>query len=352
MQEIKTLIENNHVVSATSAIATRQDISREELSVFDASVRSWLCSADEAMLSNQKKLMLILNNISVPISSGSSTYPTVLDAWTQAMNRFESLLGGASQEVYNGAVLRALSSWHLYPSLTVLVEKTVNVHFEDSLIPEGTVITIGLQSTDPKQNEGIKWSLTLSHLRYYGDPVSVETTGGSALVNILQLHLVAFGSLLGNWHILEKDTVATATWFRTLWNVLGKPSNRTNPVHRDRFPWLDTLVIAAESYLESSGSDLETVKSLVSYGRRERGHSFLSNRSDHPIPFFGLGNLAILASLEADSEVECGIKYFRELARQIALRRIVLISVDVQLERGWKYAEFATAVPHIESSLK
>ena len=370
-QEIQTLINENHVVSASSAIAARQDISREELAIFDASVRSWLCSADEAKLSNQKQLMLILNNLSVPLSSGSSTYHTLINAWVLAIQGFESLLGGISQEVSNGAILRALSSWHLYPNLIILTEKIVNLDFQDSLVPEGSVITVGVQSSSPKQKEGIHWSLTLSHLRYYGNPVPLKSNGSGTLVNILQLHLVAFGSLLGTWHILQKDIVVTASWFRTLWNLLRSlPSEPDTPPLDLTLPWLNTLTTAANTLLNSQGGDRETAMSLINYGRRELRQSFLSEPSEHTKTFFGLGNQTLLNALKADNELECGIRYFRDLAARSELcSQEALISFRRRYEPGEifddygltdftmndplrEFVEFATAVSYSTRSSK
>ena len=349
IEEIRLLVEQNHVISATSVVAARQDISREELATFDASVRSWLCSADEAMLSKQKRLMLMISNISVPVNSGSSTYHTVMDAWVQAMTGFESLLGGTSQEVSNGAVLRALSSWHLYPDLIVLVEKTVNVRFKDPLLPQGSVITIELQSCDQKQKDGIKWSLTLSHLRYYGDPVVIESSGSDELVDILQLHLVAFGSLLGAWRLFDKDTVAIASWFRILWDRLRSLPMEPGFSLEDSLPWLKTLVITASLYLNSQGSDRETAQALINYGRRERGQSFLGGRLGCPAPFFGLGSPSLLISLSAENEIECGMKYYRDLAARCKFdEHEILISVR-QTQRDVNYVEFATAVARLKT---
>lgn len=197
-REIQEAIENNNIVSISTIMAARQGISREELAAFDASVRSWLCSADEARISSQKKLMLILGNINITISGGSSTYTKVMEAWKQAMVGFEDLLGGMPQQISSGAILRALSAWHLYPDLIVVVDKTVNVRFQDPLLPGQGVVTIGLQSSEQPHENGIQWSLTLSHLRFYGDPVTVKTDGNNSRVDMKQLHMLAFGSLLGH----------------------------------------------------------------------------------------------------------------------------------------------------------
>ena len=107
-------------------------------------------------------MMLILQNINVTMSSGSSTYIKVVEAWKQALSAFEDLLAGLPQQVLNGSVLAALSAWHLYPDLIALAHKTVNVKFEDILLPSQGVVTVSLQSSSPHE-KGIQWSLALSH---------------------------------------------------------------------------------------------------------------------------------------------------------------------------------------------
>ncbi|MCJ1230363.1 hypothetical protein MMC12_007036 [Toensbergia leucococca] len=344
--QIKAAVEDNLVVSISTAMMARQDISREELAVLDASVRSWLSSADEAKMSSQKKLMLILRNINIPISSGSSTYGKVIEAWKQAMSGFEDLLSGMPQQVSSGAILRALSAWHLFPNLIVLVGNTVNVRFEDPLLPEESVVTIGLQQADANHQGGIQWSLTLSHLRYYGDPVPIESHENNSRVTMRQLHLIAFGSLLKAWKVLSKDTTTTALWFQELWHQLEDvQSNSVNPLPR-RLCWLTTLVTAAKIFLDSQIDDAETSHLLVNYGRR-RGRSFLCELlGDYPRPFFGLGNLCISTAMTAKDHVGCGIQYLREVAKSIELVQNDALIAYTFLSGKTRYLEFATALKH------
>ena len=106
--------------------------------------------------------MLIVGNINVTVRGGSSTYTRIPDAWKQAMLGFEDLLGGTPQQISNGAILRALSAWHLYPNLIVLANKTVNVRFEDPLLLEQGVVTVGLQSEHHDHEHGIMVLGTIS----------------------------------------------------------------------------------------------------------------------------------------------------------------------------------------------
>lgn len=49
-------------------VAANQGVSRTELAQWDASARAWLQIADEAKRFEQKQLMLILNNVSLPVN--------------------------------------------------------------------------------------------------------------------------------------------------------------------------------------------------------------------------------------------------------------------------------------------
>ncbi len=346
-REIQEAMKNNHIVSISTVMASQQEISREELAAFDASARSWLCSADEAKMSPQKKLMLILRNINTRISGGSSTYNTVIEAWKQAMLGLEDLLGGMPQQVSNGAVLRALSSWHLYPNLIVLVDKVVNVKFDDPLFPEQGVVTVGLQSSDEEHNTGIQWSLTLSHLRYYGDPVAVETDGNNSRVDMKQLHMGIFGSLLGLWNVPAEEVRDVAVWFQVLWNTLEVGVSKE--VIASTLPWLRTLVEIADEILVSQGDDWETFRLLVHYGSR-RASRFLTEPTDTFRPFFGLGNPYVLATVELN--IDHGIEHLRQAAVSLNLRdRNAFIMFSETLEDG-VYFEVATALKHTRPSSK
>lgn len=70
-------------------MAAEQPIQRDELQQWDASTRAWLQTADSAMQKEYIQLKLILQNISLPVTSGSSLYDGVVRAWKQAMNGLE-----------------------------------------------------------------------------------------------------------------------------------------------------------------------------------------------------------------------------------------------------------------------
>jgi len=72
----------------------RQEISRQDLSQWDASARAWLQVADDAELRRQKQLMLIVNNIDMTVNKRQSTFDSVLEAWKTAAAGLERLITG------------------------------------------------------------------------------------------------------------------------------------------------------------------------------------------------------------------------------------------------------------------
>lgn len=78
----------------------------------------------------------------------------------------------------------------IYGSVTRKIEQN------DELFPTGTMVTLGLES-NLGIDDGIYWSLPLTYLRYYGDPIkSSRSTGHDASrISIDQLFYVALGSL-------------------------------------------------------------------------------------------------------------------------------------------------------------
>ena len=346
-REILEQTKNNHIVSMPSMMAAQQDITREELAAFDASARSWLSSADEAKISCQKKLMLMLRNVNTTIGGGSSTYVKVLEAWTQAMVGFEDLLKGVPQQVSSGAVLRALSAWHLYPDLIVLAEKTINVKFADPLLPRQGVVTIGLQLKGKEPDKGIQWSLTLSHLRFYGDPVTVQADGNDSRVNMRELHMIAFGSLLGIWNVSADGVEDAALWFQAIWIILQNAE--PEEVITSSLPWFRILVETANEFLDSQGDDRETSRLLVNYGRR-RGKLFLTKPSEKFAPFFGLDHPHMRAYVECNTEY--GTQHFREVAKTLNLEDHEAYIMYLENCEDGEYCEIATAVPHSRRSSK
>lgn len=160
-----------------SRSAAQQDMTRAELSSWDASARAWLQSADQAKLLQHKQTMLILENASVPVNSEHDTYTSVMKAWAAALEAMNNLVKGVSQRVQDGAALLAISSWHLYPDMGVFGTSCVKVVQNDPLFTRTALLTLGLQHVR-EHTKSVYWSLPLAYLRYYGHPVKTSKTVG------------------------------------------------------------------------------------------------------------------------------------------------------------------------------
>lgn len=94
-----------------------------------------------------------------------------MTTWRNALQAMNDLVQGKPLRVQDPDVLCGLSSWHLYPDLSVQHSTTTSVKQSDPLIKRGGIITLGLLEGSAGSKEGIYWSLPLAHLRFYGDPV-------------------------------------------------------------------------------------------------------------------------------------------------------------------------------------
>jgi hypothetical protein len=348
-KEVERSVGSGEVVSASSVMAARQTISREQLALFDAGARAWLNSADEAKMSEQKRLMLILKNIPAWVSTGTSTYSKVIDAWTKAMKGLEDLLNGMPQEILEGAILLALSAWHLYPDLVVLANETKKVTFSDTLFPKTGIVTLGIQPIETAAEQGIRWSLTLSHLRYYGDPIRVDSRADNSRVNVRQLCMVALGAFLATWNVLPKAMLDAAAWLDVLWRSLS--TRHSSSAIAFAFPWLDVVCTAASQLTQAQGEELEDNQMLLAFGFRRR-EVFLGKSEQGTLPFFGLLNPFVLHSLTAASVTECGVLYLRYVAESLKLQEREAVIVYVEYLDKDPYLVFVTAVPSEERLLK
>ena len=270
-----------------NAVALLLDITRDQICEWDASARAWLLAADAADVTKtkQKQVMLILENISIPINNRIKVYGSVTQAWKTALTTMDQMIGGVAYSNQDGAVLAALASWHLYPDMVVLGSNTVDVRQHDELIHPGGVLTIGLQTDSKKSVKGLSWSLSLAHLRYYGYPILKEQSLGSdsSRLTIEELLQVALGCVLGSWKVNIADIVDAAGTLRLLCEyVTAGASKQQSSDHLDQLEgstvvpesaqtsWVSMLGRSAERFLSSSGEERASYRRLVLLGLRNR----------------------------------------------------------------------------------
>lgn len=190
----------------TITAVTQAEITREQLREWDASARSWLQTADSIKREEQDQLMSILDDIKLSVSTDGMVPSSIIGAWKSALMSMEMLIGGTPQGNDSGPTLLALSSWHLYPDVLVVGRQGREVPFTDKLVPPGGVLTIGLEKPHSIINEGcngLHWSLSLAHLRYYGYPVRADgrLTPDDGRLSFDQFVHAVLGCFLGYWQM-------------------------------------------------------------------------------------------------------------------------------------------------------
>lgn len=352
-QELEALIARSSFTAAEfGAINARsQDISRAELGSWDASARSWLRSGDSAMRARHKELDLILKNIELPIAPGAKLYDSVIRAWTQAMEGLERLLSGSPQSVTDGAILLAISSWHLYPNLLVCGPTfTKNITSEDPLMTAAGLLTVGISiSGHEGREQGIYWSLPLSHYRHYGRPVHMVSDHDDRLT-LDEFHIAVLGSLFRAWEVPRRDPIPAARWVVALWSCIKK---HKHPGPETRLHWIDILGSAADRLLKSDETQLKYLKLLLDYGYRRGSKLFTVPTHIPTISWLGLRSPQVMHSLCEDSALAGGIQYWRHVAKHTDLGSTdALISViwSTDQENGVEHHIYATPQPLLLAS--
>ena len=354
-REVESDSDDSQFQSLAARAACRQDLSRDELAKWDASARAWLLSADEVKRLQITQFKLIVKDLGLFTSSVGGTYASIMDVWTTAMRSMQDLIDGKPQRITKGALLLGISAWHIYPDLNV-IGPTAHVRFKDPLVNPGGIITIGLSASE--DDSGAKWSLSLSHLRYYGDPVTVSMPAepDSSRITMEELHLVALGSLMGSWGKHSTGDENGAGLLIALKDCLEK----LYLARKMDLSWLEPLSTAAQNFLDSQGTQRDEALHLIAYGRR-KGQNFLRETqggftvSDHIFTLDDSVDLATFltkALLDDDvfDEEQC-IEDFRHLAsrwgfshHQCVIRYRRKASSVLNSRTGRRYG-YATAIP-------
>jgi hypothetical protein len=272
--------------------------------------------------------MLIINNVNMPVNQGTpnfGTYARVVEAWRTAVEALEKLLQGQPQRLAKGSVLLGLASWHLYPDLLVLGEHVTKVDFKDPISEDCAQLTIGLWNPDHDKDEGVYWSLSLSHLRFYGDPVKVTsfTTRNASRLNIDELHLLAIGAFNADWGSLcTSNFTQAAEFFVSLDEALCDNTQSIVSMHGD-LNWINLFGNVSRDFLTLKDTEKSIASSLIALGQR-RGCSLLSSTTSKTPPMMGLRYPWIQELLETDlinqTSDEVAVGMMRYFARRLELR--------------------------------
>ncbi|EXU94849.1 hypothetical protein X797_012068 [Metarhizium robertsii] len=370
LKEIQEASEASQLQGIAALYAAEQgrQILRDDLASWDASARAWLQTANEAKKREDTQLKLIVRNL-LSIHNSGTTYSNVIENWIVAMKTCQNLIRGVPQDVTNGAVLLGLMSWHIYPDLNIFCPDRY-VAFNDRLVKAGGVITLGLESQD-RSLSGVSWSVSLSHLRFYGDPVVIEKSSeDSDRITVQELRYITLGCVFGSWTWPTSIKVEEAAeCLAALGEALECHRSPTvEKVYGSSLGWITLLTDTAKCFLSAVDKERETALYFIEFGRR-RGRNFLDDEFRDVIPIFGLLNPYLLFRLSPDFSAqrhdwERSIITLRRLAQDTKLHPddcIIIAQPCFRLlndpvseredgsEGNW---EFASAIPVARRSRK
>lgn len=341
-QQISNGFANAGTASLAAMMAAKQTFNRQELASWDASARSWLQTADSTRRHQHIQLMLIINNVRLPVNGSSDVYESALGAWKSALSAVDRLVQGIPQQVQDGAVLLGMSAWHLYPDMEVLGEEIKSIHQGDELLNDG-ILTVPVQEPN-KHRKGVFWSLPLSRMRYYSLPVMSERhiASDTSRITIRELHLIVLGTILAQWNTACPSDERGCNLIISLAKLVDEP-----------IPWLVLLANASQMFVSSSGLEKRHMSQLLCQGKR-RCFSYL-NSGRQPV-FFGLASFSTFFSVF--HSVEKQIEFMRGLARNLTEEPYDLIlrypKTNTEPQDHWRPQKFelASAVPRSRSSMK
>lgn len=290
--DIASRLEAGEPVPYTAvSAAAQQDIPREQLAKWDASARAFLKTADDTWSMQQKQFNLIAHNIDVPVNRGNDQRPYhgIVATWTNAMKTLEKLICGQPHAVLDGSILLGISSWHIYPDMTVFGSGPgKHVMMRDSLVNSGGVISVGVKYSSPLgpgSQHGVFWSLSLGHYKFYGKPTNKVSrlNEDRSRLTFSELQVATIGALLSHWNIPVAMTEGALKCLLKIVSFLPYDAEDRSDV------WIKILTDSLVMCLSES----ENTAALISLGRRRS--VFISSedrpgnrRANQATKYFGL----------------------------------------------------------------
>ena len=213
----------------------------------------------------------------------------------------EKLLDGEPQSISSPEALLGLAAWHLYPDITVLKPRPLDIHQEDALFSNGGILTLGMNFRGSVMEKGIMWSLPLSHLRFYGEPVSKTRSLGleSERVYFADLKYLVLGAITGNWFVGSGGLSKVMDFFDALMACW-----MSNLLEEAEVPqWWELLWEAVQNISKAQGQARENKERLYKLGQR-RGLRFLSSSLVQVPQAFGLTSFDIFIKHFTSHEVK------------------------------------------------
>ena len=217
------------------------------------------------------------------------------------MQVLDNLIVGMPQSVHDADLLLGLSSWHLYPNMTVVHTRTIHVEQNDKLVAPGGIVTLGLRVPENEGTGGVLWSLPLSHLRYYGKPV--RSTGELSIctsrITFEQFLFISLGSLTRAWPGRHDLVVRAILAVSQLWQKAGEIMPTLIQVYFETVQWYNSL----------AGIEKEQAEQLFYFGRRRCSTLFGSSAPKLAVCF---GLCKVEAFVRALPGAECRIAWMRD----------------------------------------
>ncbi|KAH4891395.1 hypothetical protein HBI38_030200 [Parastagonospora nodorum] len=345
-QEIFKGYDSSSVTGISAIMAAQQLFNREQFSAWDASARSWLQTADTTKRFQQTQLMLILNNVHMPVNTSRDPYDSIISAWKSGMNAMENLLQVVPQRVQDGAILLAISSWHLYPNMQVLSDLVRDIDMSDDLMNH-SILTISTSGASDSR-DGVFWSLPLSRMRYYSPAVISERSLASdtSRITMEEFQVVFLGAFVAQWKTTCSDEIRCCKIIARIYRAYqGLPKGQNRLVEIPQ--WFSLIAAAAHRVLHSSGQMQAQHVKLLKLGSRRCG-AFLHEPGYNPPGFFGLEYYHILVRVLKDTEARISLLR-RAAARRNMNAQDLVIRYKTDQKTSYRYA---SVIPHSRTSRK
>lgn len=295
----------------------------------------------------QTQLMLIIDNINVPLSGKPTVYQDVMDAWTKSLIMLDKLISGVPQSVESGEALLGLCAWHIYPDVCALGKTATMVEQQDALVKKGGLVTIGLHSARREANPGISWSMPLAHLRYYGKAVMSQGAVGSqkSRVSFNRIIQVAMGSMLSTWGSEYTDLEEVAQFMIAFGQML-----RSQNQAAAQSEWPTMILEQSENFINCNDKAKSETARYIALGQRRHG-KFLGDAHDHPPPCFGLSDPSFFLQFQDSEQSIASLRSIAQTTSNKSLDGAIIrwVRSSQSGDRITEYASLVTqSVPNME----
>lgn len=184
-----------------------------------------------------------------------------------------------------------------------------------------------------------RWSLALSHLKYYGGPVEVSSPD-TQRATVDEMWLVCLDTVLRQWEVSISNLEISVEWFMRLGHAICSDTTQDHT----SISWLLNLCNAASAVLNLEGSQRRSGMKFVNFGWRRNPPMLGLHQVLRP-PFFGLCNPHLLSALQKQSDSEIGFDYLRRVASCLNLAADDAFILRTTKNSRGSWNEWATASP-------